>query len=85
MKKSLFALALAACFAFGALDLATAEKECDGGNIKSCTQAGALHIIKNDNPDKLLRTTIPTKELKCLKKLAIKEICIVAGFWEANI
>ena len=52
MKKSLFALALAACFAFGTPDLATAEKECDGGNMKSCTQAGALHIIKNDNPDK---------------------------------
>ncbi len=52
MKKLLFALALAACFAFGAPDLATAEKECDGGNMKSCTQAGALHIIKNDNPDK---------------------------------
>lgn len=35
MKKLLFALALAACFAFGAPDLATAEKECDGGNMKS--------------------------------------------------
>ena len=40
MKKSLFALAFIACFAFGAPDLATAEKECDGGNMKSCAEAG---------------------------------------------
>ena len=40
MKKSLFLLAFVACFALGAPDLATAEKECDGGNMKSCAEAG---------------------------------------------
>nr|WP_314218695.1 hypothetical protein [uncultured Campylobacter sp.] len=40
MKKSLFALAFIAYFAFGAPDLATAEKEGDGGNMKSCAEAG---------------------------------------------
>lgn len=50
MKKLLFALALAVCFAFGAPDLATAEKECNGGNMKSCAEAG---LQCKDNAKKL--------------------------------
>ncbi len=37
MKKLLFALALAVCFAFGASELEALEKECNDGNMKSCT------------------------------------------------
>ena len=42
MKKSLFALALAACFAFGASELETLEEECNDGNMESCYKAGLL-------------------------------------------
>lgn len=51
MKKLLFALALATCFAFGVPNLATAEKECQSGNMESCTQAGALYLY-SENPNK---------------------------------
>ena len=51
MKKSLFALALVTCFTFGVPNLATAEKECQSGNVESCTQAGALYLY-SDNPNK---------------------------------
>ena len=43
MKKSLFALAFIACFAFGASELETLEKECNDGNMKSCFFAAIWH------------------------------------------
>ena len=44
-------MAHAACFTFGVPNLATAEKECQSGNMESCTQAGALYLY-SDNPNK---------------------------------
>ena len=40
MKKLLFALALAACFAFGTSECEKFEKECNDGNMESCAEAG---------------------------------------------
>ena len=42
MKKSLFALALAACFAFGTFECEKFEKECNDDNMESCYKAGLL-------------------------------------------
>ena len=42
MKKSLFALALIACFALGASEFEKFEKECNDGNMESCYKAGLL-------------------------------------------
>ena len=42
MKKSLFALALAVCFAFGASECEKYEKECNDGNMKSCHTAAFI-------------------------------------------
>ena len=50
MKKSLFALALAACFAFGTSEFEALEKECNDGNMKSCAEAG---LQCKDNAKKL--------------------------------
>ena len=55
MKKSLFALALAACFAFGASECEKFEKECNDGDMESCYKAG---LLCEDN----------TKTLKLLEK-----------------
>lgn len=42
MKKSLFALAFIACFALGASELETLEKECNDGNMESCHTAAFI-------------------------------------------
>ena len=56
MKKSLFALAFIACFAFGATELETLEKECNDGNMESCLRA-ALQYEDNTKTLKLLEKT----------------------------
>jgi len=43
MKKSLFALARAACFALGASEFEKFEKECNDGNMESCYFAAYQH------------------------------------------
>ena len=50
MRKSLFVLALAACFAFGTSEFEALEKECNDGNMKSCAEAG---LQCKDNAKKL--------------------------------
>ena len=56
MKKLLFALALAACFAFGASECEKYEKECNDGNMESCLRA-ALQYEDNTKTLKLLEKT----------------------------
>jgi len=56
MKKSLFALAFTACFALGASELETLEKECNDGNMESCLRA-ALQYEDNTKTLKLLEKT----------------------------
>jgi len=65
MKKSLFALAFIACFAFGATELETLEKECNDGNMESCLRAALQY---EDN----------TKTLKLLEKPATVDMSQVA-------
>ena len=59
MKKSLFALAFIACFAFGTSELETLEKECNDGNMESCTQTGVLYLYSGnlDKGVKILKET----------------------------
>lgn len=56
MKKSLFALAFIACFALGASELETLEKECNDGNMESCLRA-ALQYEDDTKALKLLEKT----------------------------
>ena len=60
MKKSLFALAFIACFAFGASECEKFEKECNDGNMESCYKAGLLCEM--------------LRRLNCLKKLAMVDV-----------
>ena len=62
MKKSLFALAFIACFAFGATELETLEKECNDGNMESCLRAA----LQYEDDTKTL--------LSCLKKPATADM-----------
>ena len=66
MKKLLFALALAVCFAFGASECEKYEKECNDGNMESCLRA-ALQYEDDTKTLKLLEKTCDGGyELGCL-------------------
>ena len=65
MKKTLFALAFTAYFAFGSSELEILEKECNDGNMESCLKA-AFQYEDDD------------KKLKLVKKLAMAETNSVA-------
>ena len=65
MKKTLFALAFTAYFAFGSSELEILEKECNDGNMESCLKA-AFQYEDDD------------KTLKLVKKLTMAETNSVA-------
>ena len=54
MKKTLFALAFTAYFAFGSSELEILEKECNDGNMESCLKA-AFQYEDDDKKLKLVK------------------------------
>ena len=63
MKKTLFALAFTAYFAFGSSELEILEKECNDGNMESCLKAAFQY---EDDDKKLAMAETNSVALQCL-------------------
>lgn len=66
MKKTLFALAFTAYFAFGSSELEILEKECNDGDMESCLKA-AFQYEDDDKKLKLVKKACDSgNKLGCL-------------------